>query len=117
MHYAISDGARVAQVDLLANVGALLADTQSLLTRLQDGDAADADDGGFFAADPSTSPGRQASPSPNSSPSAAQPAQPADEVATDEVYEFQVGAHQSLSVPLFLAAQNGACNLVPQEHC
>ncbi|BDA42626.1 probable phosphoinositide 3-kinase regulatory subunit 4 [Coccomyxa sp. Obi] len=77
------------QVDLLANVGALLADTQSLLTRLQDGDAADADDGDFFAADPSTSPGRQASPSPDSAPSSAQPAQPADEVATDEVYEFQ----------------------------
>lgn len=80
----------MAQVDLLANVGALLADTQSLLTRLQDGDAGDADDGDFFAADASTSPGRQPSPSPQSAPIAAQPAQPADEVATDAVYEFQV---------------------------
>ncbi len=74
-------------MDLLANVGALLADTQSLLTRLQDGDAADANDGDFFAADASTSPGRQASPSPVPAPSAVQPA---DEVASDEVYEFQV---------------------------
>ncbi|KAK9909837.1 hypothetical protein WJX75_008190 [Coccomyxa subellipsoidea] len=78
------------QVDLLANVGALLADTQSLLTRLQDGDTGDANDGDFFAADPSISPGREASPAPNPAPSAAaQGSPPADEVATDEVYEFE----------------------------
>ncbi len=78
----------IGQVDLLANVGALLADTQSLLTRLQDGDSADANDGDFFAADPSISPGREASPAPNAAAEL-----PPDEVATDEVYDFEVRPH------------------------
>lgn len=87
------------QVDLLANVGALLADTQSLLTRLQDGDTGDANDGDFFAADPSISPGREASPAPNPAPSAAAQGSPVGEVATDEVYEFEVSCKSPPEAP------------------
>lgn len=82
-----------AQVDLLANVGALLADTQMLLTRLQDDAAASAEDteddsGGFFAA--ADAPGREPSPAPGAAaPAAAAARQAAEETATDEVYEFQ----------------------------
>ncbi len=83
-------------MDLLANVGALLADTQSLLTRLQEGDdaatsaEAEDDSGGFFAA--LDAPGRQPSPAPGAAAAAAAAvAAGADETATDEVFEFQVG--------------------------
>ena len=89
---------RCAQVDLLANVGALLADTRSLLTRLAEGDASDGannDDGGFFEA--IDAPGRQLSPVPPGAAAAANASQLAglgdavdDETAVDEVYEFQV---------------------------
>lgn len=101
----------IHQVDLLANVGALLADTQSLLTRLQDGAEGDADgdgdDGAFWAAaDASVLPGRQPSPSPTGTAAGSGQMQqgllPADEVATDEVYEYQVRpAQNQADGPLF----------------
>ena len=43
------------QADIMANVEALLADTQALLARLQEGESGGADDETFFAADPARS--------------------------------------------------------------
>lgn len=77
----------------MANVEALLADTQTLLARLQEGESGGpADDDTFFAADPSRSMNlRQPSPKPQADASLASPADsPPDEEATEEVYEFQV---------------------------
>lgn len=84
----------------MANVEALLADTQTLLARLQEGDPAGADDDTFFAADPSRSLHmRRPSPEPGAGPSAAQPGsalpasvtgRPEEEEAIEVVYEFQV---------------------------
>ena len=76
----------------MANVDALLADTQALLARLQEGESGAPDDETFFAADPTKS---ISLPRPLPEPQA-DPALPAsasinlDEETTDEVYEFQV---------------------------
>lgn len=83
-----------SQADLMANVEALLADTQTLLARLQEAESGGAEDDTFFAADPSRSMSlRQSSPEPH--PDAHLPASASsspEENATDEAYEFQVRA-------------------------
>ena len=76
----------------MANVDALLADTQALLARLQEGESGAPDDETFFAADPTKS---ISLPRPLPEPQAdtALPASASsnlNEEATDEVYEFQV---------------------------
>lgn len=103
-------------MDLLANVGALLADTRTLLTRLQDGedadsaaaghDAEDGDDahGGFFAgggADGNAPGGRPSPGAPHGGVAAGTAGAAEDDVAVDEVYEFQVG----LKLPFALQGQ------------
>jgi hypothetical protein len=94
-----------SQVDLLANVGALLADTQSLLTRLQDGDGGEVEDGGFFAAD-TPFPLREPSPLPPERDACPQSA--LDEITTEEFYEFQV-ISMSESALTFKRRQNQSC--------
>ena len=81
------------QADLMVNVDTLLADTQSLLARLQEAGSGGAEDDAFFAADPSRSMSlRQPSPEPQLDPSLpASASSSPEESATDEVYEFQVG--------------------------
>ena len=77
----------------MANVEALLADTQTLLARLQEGESGGAEDGTFFAADPSRSMSLR-QPLPEPQPDAPLPASAGsspEDSATDEVYEFQVG--------------------------
>lgn len=89
-------------MDLLANVGALLADTQSLLTRLQDGDGGDLEDGDFFAAE--THDVRQPTPPPSGSEQGADSGSLPEEIATDNFYEFQVGPSQCFLVLTCLKA-------------
>ena len=76
----------------MANVEALLADTQALLARLQEGESGCPDDETFFAADPTKSISLHR-PLPEPQADTALPASASsnlDEEATDEVYEFQV---------------------------
>ena len=76
----------------MANVEALLADTQALLARLQEGESGGADDETFFAADPARSISLHG-PMPEPHAETALPASASsdpDKEATDEVYEFQV---------------------------
>ena len=97
---AMIKGYCLLQADLMANVEALLADTQTLLARLQSTESGGADDDTFFALDPRGSMSlRQPSPEPQLD--AALPASASscpEEVATDEVYEFQVRNTTPLSV-------------------
>ncbi len=85
------------QADLMVNVDTLLADTQTLLARLQEAESGGAEDDTFFAADPSRSMSlRQPSPEPQPDPSLpASASSSPEESATDEVYEFQVRASPS----------------------
>ncbi len=86
------------QADLMVNVDTLLADTQSLLARLQEAESGGAEDDTFFAADPSRSMMSLRQPSPEPQPDPPLPASASsspEENATDEVYEFQVGDHFS----------------------
>jgi hypothetical protein len=80
------------QADIMANVEALLADTQALLARLQEGESGGPDDETFFAADPTKSISLHR-PLPEPQADTALPASASsnlDKEATDEVYEFQV---------------------------
>ena len=85
----------------MANVEALLADTQALLARLQEGESGGPDDETFFAADPTKSISLvRALPEPQAD--TALPASASsnlDEEATDEVYEFQVRRLNLTAVP------------------
>ena len=86
----------------MANVDALLADTQTLLARLQEAEPGGAEDGTFFAADPSRSMSLR-QPSPEPQPDAPLPASAGawpEDSATDEVYEFQVGQPSLITVCL-----------------
>ena len=81
----------------MANVEVLLADTQTLLARLQEAESGGADDDTFFAADPSRSMSLHQpplEPQPDASLPASASSSP-EENATDDVYEFQVGANSS----------------------
>ena len=85
----------------MVNVEALLADTQALLARLQEGESGGPDDETFFAADPTKSISLHR-PLPDPQADTALPASASsnlNEEAIDEVYEFQVRKLSLIAVP------------------